>query len=221
MGQRWQPPVAHWGFVQRASVGPPVASHRWASVGPPLGQRWLATGGPLLAHRWLATVGPTVGQRYTNDKCAVGPTVAATGGPLWVCPTSLCWPTGGYSHRWASVGPPLGQRWLATGGPLLAHRWLATVGPTVGQRYTNDKCAVGPTVAATGGPLWVCPTSLCWPTGGYSHRWASVGPPLGQRWLATGGPLLAHRWLATVGPTVGQRYTNDKCAVGPTMASHR
>ena len=123
MGQRWQPPVAHWGFVQRASVGPPVASHRWASVGPPLGQRWLATGGPLLAHRWLATVGPTVGQRYTNDKCAVGPTVAATGGPLWVCPTSLCWPTGGYSHRWASVGPPLGQRWLATGGPLLAHRW--------------------------------------------------------------------------------------------------
>ena len=124
MGQRWPPPVAHCGFVQRASVGPPVASHRWASVGPPLGQR------------------------YTNDKCAVGPTVAATGGPLWVCPTSLCWPTGGYSHRWASVGPPLGQRWLATGGPLLAHRWLATVGPTVGQRYTNDKCAVGPTMAS-------------------------------------------------------------------------
>ena len=83
MGQRWQPPVAHCGRVQRASVG------------PPLGQRWLATGGPLLAHRWLATVGPTVGQRYTNNKCAVGPTVAATGGPLWACPTSLCWPTGG------------------------------------------------------------------------------------------------------------------------------
>ena len=65
MGQRWQPPVAHCGRVQRASVG------------PPLGQRWLATGGPLLAHRWLATVGPTVAQRYTNDKCAVGPTVAS------------------------------------------------------------------------------------------------------------------------------------------------
>ena len=63
MGQRWQPPVAHCGRVQRASVGPPVASHQWASVGPPLGQRWLATGGPLLAHRWLATVGPTVHQR--------------------------------------------------------------------------------------------------------------------------------------------------------------
>ena len=91
----------------------------------------------------------------------------------------------------------------------------------VGQRWANGTCTDGPTVAATGGPLWVCPTSLCWPTGGYSHRWASVGPPLGQRWLATGGPLLAHRWLATVGPTVGQRYTNDKCAVGPTMASHR
>ena len=91
----------------------------------------------------------------------------------------------------------------------------------VGQRWANGTCTDGPTVAATGGPLWACPTSLCWPTGGYSHRWASVGPPLGQRWLATGGPLLAHRWLATVGPTVGQRYTNDKCAVGPTMASHR
>ena len=63
MGQWWQPPVAHCGRVHHASVGPPVASHRWASVGPPLGQRWLATGGPteangtptisaLLAHRW-------------------------------------------------------------------------------------------------------------------------------------------------------------------------
>ena len=77
MGQRWQPPVAHCGRVHRASVGPPVASHRWASVGPPLGQRWpngtptisallgqrwLATGRPLLTHRW-PTVDPTVHQR--------------------------------------------------------------------------------------------------------------------------------------------------------------
>ena len=39
MGQRWQPPVAHWGFVQRASVGPPVASHRWPNGGPTVHQR--------------------------------------------------------------------------------------------------------------------------------------------------------------------------------------
>ena len=78
MGQRWQPPVAHCGFVQRASVGPPVASHRWASVGPPLGQRWLATGRPLLIHRW------------PNGT----PTISALLAHRW-------------RVRWASVGPPL------------------------------------------------------------------------------------------------------------------
>ena len=36
-----------------------------------------------------------VGQRWANGTCTDGPTVAATGGPLWACPPRLCWPTGG------------------------------------------------------------------------------------------------------------------------------
>ena len=120
------------------------------------------------------------------------------------------------TYRWCTVGPPLGQRWLATGGPTEAHRWLATVGPTVGQQR---------------------------PTGGYSHRWANRGsldkPTVGHRWLPplaqqrtyrwctvgnrgppvashrwpNGGPTEAHRWLATGGPTEA-RWTNPQWATG-------
>ena len=170
-----------------------------------LGQRWLATGGPLLAHRWLATVGPTVGQQrptggYSHRWANRGSLDKPTVGHRWLPPLAQQ-----RTYRWCTVGPPLGQRWLATGGPTEAHRWLATVGPTVGQQrptggYSHRWANRGSLDKPTVGHRWLPPLAQQ-----RTYRWCTVGPPLGQRWLATGGPTEAHRWLATVGPTVGQQ----------------
>ena len=63
-----------------------------------------------------------VAQRWATGGSAVGPPLAATGGPSF----------------W-----PVGQRWPNSGMPLLGHHWQ----PPVGQRHFGQWANVGPTVA--------------------------------------------------------------------------
>ena len=62
-------------------------------------------------------------QRWATGGSAVGPQLAATGGP-----TSF-WPVG---QRWPNSGMPV--------GPPVGHRW-ANISATVGPMINSDKCS--------------------------------------------------------------------------------
>ena len=161
---------------------PQIAQLRWPNVGPPLGHRWQppvgqrhfgrwANVGPTVACHCWATGGPTLGHRRGP---AVGPPLAATGGPTSFWPVGQRWPKSGML-----VGPTVACHCWATGGPTLGHRR----GP-----------AVGPPLAATGGPTSFWPVGQRWPKSGML-----VGPPVGHRW-------------ANISATVGPMINSDKCS---------
>ena len=138
--------------------GPHWPVHPYVAVGPPLDR---PVGLPTLSRRWTDRL---VCRRWAD----VGPTA-------WfadVEPTLDRWTK---LRRTASYCRQRADR-VINGGPTADRQRRAIW--VVGQRWANGTCTDGPTVAATGGPLWGVSNELL----------------LAHRWLATGGPLLAHRW---------------------------
>ena len=116
--------------------------------------RW-ANGGSTEAYRWLATVGPTVGQQrptggYSHRWANRGSLDKPTVGHRWLPPLAQQ-----RTYRWCTVGPPLGQRWLATGGPTEA-RWTNPQWATGGcHRWPISTRTVGPPLAHQSNAIWV------------------------------------------------------------------
>ena len=128
-------------------------------------------------------------QRWATGGSAVGPPLAATGGPTSFWPVGQRWPNSGMpllGHRWPNVVPPV--------APPLGHRWQ----PPVGQHHFGQWANVGPTVA--------CGIPVGSPVG---HRWANIS--------ATGGPMINSDKCSTVFKTLFTNSSQTQTKSSPNL----